>query len=161
VSIFNVVKREAVKAHLKLSRHLEKKLKEFQRRSMVKIFITSGTIPRRIETLNSFATVALYRRGTIMSLIFVLITNKKYSLFSSFEFCTARSRIDTTFLCARSVSPCLSQTSNTQVERQISRCCCLHQGPRCKVEQTQDLLRLPQEVKESPCSDALYHIPLK
>ena len=54
-----------------------------------------------------------------------------------------------TFLCARSVSSSSSQTWHAQVERQLRIGCCLHQGPRCKVEQTQALLRLPQEMKET------------
>ena len=85
-----------------------------------------------------------------MSLMFALITNRKSGLFSSFEFCTARSGIDKTFLCARRILSCLSQTSHTQVERQLSTTCsCLHQSPRCKVDQMQALLRLPREVMHS------------
>ena len=60
---------------------------KFQRRSMVKIFIISVTVPRRMETFNSFETVALYRRrGFAMSLMFDLITIRKSVLFSSFDF---------------------------------------------------------------------------
>jgi hypothetical protein len=45
---------------------------------MFKIFITSLTIPRRMETFNSYVTVALYhRRESAMSLMFALITNRK------------------------------------------------------------------------------------
>jgi len=54
---------------------------------MVKIFIISVTVPRRMETFNSFETVALYRRrGFAMSLMFDLITIRKSVLFSSFDF---------------------------------------------------------------------------
>jgi len=51
-----------------------------------------------------------------MSLMFALITNLKSGLFSSLEFYSARSRIEMTSLCSRSISSKSTQTSYTQVE---------------------------------------------